>query len=170
RVETATARSIASPGADGVALEAVAGRGPARPHGRRFGTLVHAVLAGIDLRATSEGIERAAAAQGRLEGAPAEEVAAAAAAVAAALRHPRLQAAARSSECRREEPVLHRLADGTLLEGVIDLAFRDESGWTVIDFKTDAGASDAYAAQVRLYSAAVEAATGLRARGVLLAV
>jgi ATP-dependent exoDNAse (exonuclease V) beta subunit len=170
RVETATARSIAQPVAAGVALETVAGREAARPHGRRFGTLVHAVLAAIDLRATREGIERAAAVQGRLEGAPAGEIVAAASAVAAALQHPLLQAAARSSECRREEPVLHRLEDGTLLEGVIDLAFRDEAGWTVVDFKTDRGADESYAAQVRLYCAAVEAATGLRARGVLLAV
>ncbi|MFN2549919.1 MAG: UvrD-helicase domain-containing protein [Myxococcales bacterium] len=171
RVETATARSIASaPEGSEVALETVAGREAPRPRGRRFGTLVHAVLAEIDLRATPEGIARTAAAQGRIAGAPAEEISAAAAAVVAALQHPLLQAAARSDECRREEPVLHRLADGTLLEGVVDLAFRDAAGWTVIDFKTDATDRPHYAEQIRLYCAAVEAATGSRARGVLLAV
>ena len=66
--------------------------------------------------------------------------------------------------------VLHRLADGTLLEGVVDLAFRDVDGWTVVDFKTDRSDRLQYGAQIRLYCAAVEAATGLRARGVLLAV
>ena len=115
-------------------------------------------------------MQRAAAAQGRIAGASAEEISAAADAVEAALRHPLLQAAASSDECRREEPLLHRLADGTLLEGVVDLAFRDAAGWTVIDFKTDAPDRPQYAAQLRLYCAAVEAATGLAARAVLLAV
>jgi ATP-dependent exoDNAse (exonuclease V) beta subunit len=170
RIETATARSkAAADGPSDVALDAVA-RDAARPRGRRFGTLVHAVLAAIDLRAGRDAIERAAAAQGRIAGAPPEEIAAAAAAVAAALQHPLLQAAARAEEVRREEPVVHRLADGTLLEGVVDLAFRDADGWTVVDFKTQGSDREAYGAQVHLYCAAVEAATGLRARGVLLAV
>jgi ATP-dependent exoDNAse (exonuclease V) beta subunit len=76
----------------------------------------------------------------------------------------------RAEEVRREEPVVHRLADGTLLEGVVDLAFRDADGWTVVDFKTEGSDRESYGAQVHLYCAAVEAATGLRARGVLLAV
>ena len=172
QVETATARSMAAPGGEGVALEEVAAREPERPRGKRFGTLVHAVLAEVDLKAGAEAVARAAAAQGRIAGAPAEEVAAAARAVLAALQHPLLLRAARSEECRREEPLVHRLADGTLLEGVVDLAFRDPGGWTVVDFKTDARPADHahYAAQLRLYCAAVEAATGLPARAALLAV
>ena len=171
KVETATARSIAAPGGPAeVALETVASREPDRPRGRRFGTLVHAVLAEIDLRAAPDAVQRAAAAQGRIAGASAEEISAAARAVGAALQHPLLQAAAGSEECRREEPLLHRLADGTLLEGVVDLAFREAAGWTVVDFKTDATDRPQYAAQLRLYCAAVEAATGLAARAVLLAV
>ena len=175
-VQTATARSIeqAASGepARPIALEAVAGRDSGRPGGRRFGTLVHAVLAGIDLRAKPDAIARAAAAQGRIAGAPAEEVLAAARAVEAALRHPLLEAAAAAVECRREEALVHRLADGTLLEGAVDLAFRDERGWTVVDFKTDAqpGKKAEYSAQLVLYCAAIEAATGLPARAALLAV
>ena len=171
RVETATARSIAAPGGE-VALEAVAAREAERPRGKRFGTLVHAVLAEIDLRAGLEAVARSAAARGRMTNASEAEIAAAAKAVTAALQHPLLQRAARSADCRREEPVVHRLADGTLLEGVVDLAFLDDSGWTVVDFKTDARPEGhaQYAAQLLLYCAAIEAATGRPARAALLAV
>jgi hypothetical protein len=53
--------------------------------------------------------------------------------------------------------VVLRRADGSLVEGVVDLASREESenfaGWTVVDFKTDRefeSASAAYLAQVGL--------------------
>ena len=69
------------------------------------------------------------------------------------------------------------LDDGSLVEGVIDLAFRDDTGefagWTVVDFKTDREfeeMSDRYVAQVRVYLKAVGAATSAPARGVLLVV
>ena len=58
------------------------------------------------------------------------------------------------------------LDDGSLVEGVIDLAFREDTpdfaGWTVVDFKTDRefeATSDRYIAQVSVYSEAVGAAT-----------
>ena len=67
--------------------------------------------------------------------------------------------------------------DGSLVGGVVDLAFREETldfvGWTVVDFKTDRefdGSPDRYLGQVRLYSLAVCEATKLPARGVLLVV
>jgi ATP-dependent exoDNAse (exonuclease V) beta subunit len=66
-----------------------------------------------------------------------------------------------------------RLEDGTIAEGVVDLAFRDDGGWTVVDFKTDfeiEGRLEDYRAQVGLYARAVAAATGLPARAVLLRV
>jgi len=148
-----------------------------RPHGKRFGILVHAVLSTIDLGAGTKRIENQARAQGRLVGATPDEIAAAAASVAAALRHPLLLRAKSASACRRESPITARAADGILLEGVLDLAFREvESGtpvWTVVDFKTDveiAGRRDDYRRQVRIYADAVAAATGERARGVLLSV
>ena len=170
RIETATVRASSS-AAEPVDVAAVDVR-TFRPGGRRFGTLVHAVLAGIDLRAPFGAIASAASAQGRLVGATAEEVEAAARAVEAALAHPLLRRAAEATECRREDPVVHRLEDGTLLEGVVDLAFRDGEGWTVIDFKTDARPEShpGYAAQLRVYCRAITAATGLPARGALLAV
>jgi ATP-dependent exoDNAse (exonuclease V) beta subunit len=62
---------------------------------------------------------------------------------------------------------------GELVEGVVDLAFRDADGWTVVDFKTDAelaGRKARYDTQVLLYVEAIRAATGDPARGVLLMV
>jgi ATP-dependent helicase/nuclease subunit A len=70
-----------------------------------------------------------------------------------------------------------RHADGTLVEGVVDVAFRettaDFDGWTVVDFKTDRefeSSQAQYSAQVELYAEAIEKATNLPARGILLVV
>jgi ATP-dependent exoDNAse (exonuclease V) beta subunit len=67
-----------------------------------------------------------------------------------------------------------RRHDGLLVEGVIDLAFREPDsefgGWTIVDFKTDRefdAASARYVNQVKLYCEGVAAATGLLARGTL---
>jgi ATP-dependent exoDNAse (exonuclease V) beta subunit len=66
------------------------------------------------------------------------------------------------------------LADGTLVEGVVDLAFEDDSGWTIVDYKTDrelaAAGEERYRRQVALYAAAVSQATGKPATGVLVRV
>ncbi|MBI2897863.1 MAG: UvrD-helicase domain-containing protein [Deltaproteobacteria bacterium] len=141
-----------------------------RPHGKRFGTLVHAVLAAVDLSADDDAIRAIAIALGRIFDAPPEEVEAAASAVRGALDHPLLRRASRG-EHRREEPVLLRNDDGSLVEGVVDLAFREAGAWTVVDFKTDldsASCREAHEAQVVLYAQAVTRATGEPARGVLL--
>jgi len=80
-------------------------------------------------------------------------------------------------EIRRETPVLFKLDDGSLVEGVVDLAFREDTdefrGWTVVDFKTDrefGTASDQYSVQLCMYAEAVHRATGLSSRGILLVV
>ena len=63
--------------------------------------------------------------------------------------------------------------DGTLIEGVLDLAF-DEGGETVVvDFKTDhelAAGETRYRAQLLQYVTAVARATGRPASGVLFRV
>ena len=149
-----------------------------RPGGRRFGALVHALLASIDLDAGADAIQASAAINGRLVGATEEEVQAAIATVGIALAHPILRTAAASAGrggLRRETPVLLKLDDGSLVEGVVDLAFHEDTpdfaGWTVVDFKTDRefeASSARYIAQVRVYSEAVGAATGSPARGIVL--
>jgi ATP-dependent helicase/nuclease subunit A len=109
-----------------------------------------------------------------------DEVEAASAVVQAALDHPILRRAAASGargKLRRETPILHKLENGLLVEGVIDLAFLEEDStgavWTVVDFKTDhefGSLSERYVAQVKMYSEAIAAATRVQARGVLLVV
>jgi len=149
-----------------------------RPGGRRFGALVHALLESIDLDAGADAVQASAATNGRIVSATEEEVQAAIVTVGTALGHPILRRAATSARkggLRRETPVLLTLDDGSLVEGVVDLAFYDDTpdfvGWTVVDFKTDhefAASSARHIAQVRVYSEAVGAATGSPARGIVL--
>jgi ATP-dependent exoDNAse (exonuclease V) beta subunit len=152
----------------------VASPGTPRPGGARFGTLVHAALATVPLEATAEQVAEGVRLQARILGAPDAEVAAAVALVGAALAHPimvRAREAWRGGRCRRETPVAGREPDGTLVEGVLDLAFEDDGGWTVVDFKTDAemaGALGRYRRQVAVYASIVARATGRSARGVLM--
>jgi ATP-dependent exoDNAse (exonuclease V) beta subunit len=151
-----------------------------RPSGRRFGALVHAVLSTLDLDASADAQEASAAINGRLVGAMEDEIQAAIQTVGAACGHPILRRAAISAnkgQLRRETPVMMRLEDGTLVEGVVDLAFREDTadfaGWTVVDFKTDREfdkSSSEYISQVRIYAEAVAAATNAPARGVLLVI
>jgi ATP-dependent helicase/nuclease subunit A len=168
----------AESGVSDVAVED-AGGGESRPRGARFGTLVHATLAAVELDAEADAIRAVAALQGRLVGAPEDEVAAAVRAAARALAHPLLRRAARAARegrCRREAPIVLRLEEGGLVEGVVDVAFQDEGprgSWTVVDFKTDVeiGARLAeYRRQVGLYARAIAHATGFPARAVLLRV
>jgi ATP-dependent helicase/nuclease subunit A len=180
RVQSVTAWAATPPedvrsaglGAD-VAVIASAPGAP-RPGGPRFGTLVHAALATVALDATPARIAEAVGLQARILGAPPEEVDAASALVAAALAHPllaRAREAWRAGRCRRETPVACRQDDGSLVEGVLDLAFEDGDGWTVVDFKTDAeigGALGRYRRQVGLYASVVAQATGRKVTAVLL--
>jgi ATP-dependent helicase/nuclease subunit A len=142
----------------------------------RLGALVHALLASVDF-ADPDGIQQAAATSGRLVGASDDEIEAAVVAVRAALDHPILRKAAMNGAeaLRRETPVLMRLEDGSLAEGVVDLAYREEDpdfrGWTVVDFKTDrefAASSERYVTQVRLYAETIGSLMNSPAQGVLL--
>jgi ATP-dependent helicase/nuclease subunit A len=150
----------------------VSGDRRGRPRGKRFGTLVHALLADVTLPPVPGELAGLAAYWGRVLDADAEERGAAVEVVEIALAHP-LMAAAAAAERVREHPI-HAFEAGRRTEGVIDLAFRDEAGWVVVDYKTDAGGppetagADAYRAQVAAYVEALEEATGEPARGVLL--
>ncbi len=151
--------------------------GEERPAGRRFGELVYGTLAAVRLDADTEWVRAAARAEARLLGASDEELEAAVGAVARALEHPALRRAAqaRPEDVRRETPIFQELEDGTLLEGVLDLAYRElENGtpvWHALDFKTDREverAREAYEEQVRLYARAVSEATGEGSDGMLV--
>jgi ATP-dependent helicase/nuclease subunit A len=162
-------------GESAAAVELVdAGLGIPKPGGPRFGTLVHLALAAIPLEASHEQIAAAAATQGRILGAPDAEVDAARRIVEGLLSHPlldRARAAEQAGRCRREAPVACVNEEGVLVEGVLDLTFEDDGGWTVLDFKTDteiAHAEPRYRRQVAFYAGAVAKATGTKARGILV--
>ena len=174
---TGRADSAAAPETDvSPLIEIVADRDASRPRGKRFGTLLHATLADVDLEADEPSVASLAANLGRVLGASDEEVAAATAATVAALRHPVLHRAAASADCRREVPVSQMLADGYLVEGTIDLAFREKTDegtrWIIVDFKSDVRPQDSptYRSQIAAYVDAIHAATGEAGLGVILAV
>jgi ATP-dependent exoDNAse (exonuclease V) beta subunit len=145
-----------------------------RPSGPRFGTLVHAVLATVALDAAMPVIAETVALEARLLGATPEEEKAATNVVETALAHPlllRAREAWRHGRCRRESPIAVVDADGTILEGVLDLAFEEEGGWTVVDFKTQAeltGPLARYRRQVSAYASVVSRVTGRPATAILL--
>ena len=157
-----------------VAIEATSAERHARPHGRRFGVLVHAMLASVPLDGDGAAIADASRIQARILGASEEETSAARDVVAAALAHPLLARARVAIRVERETALMVQTADGAIIEGVVDLAFLEKgAGWTVVDFKTDveiAGRKDDYVRQIEAYARAIAAATGQPAKGALLAV
>ena len=167
------------PAPDAITIED-AGFGVLRPSGKRFGTLVHAVLATLPLDATGDEVEELAALHARLFAAPDDERDAAAGIAKKLLKHPRLESARAALKAGRrvwrEAPVSLRVdsVEGPqLVDGQVDLAYETSDGWVVVDFKTDieiASAQDAYKQQVALYVEAVRKATGQPATGVLLRV
>jgi ATP-dependent helicase/nuclease subunit A len=156
-----------------------ASSGTLRPSGKRFGTLVHVLLASVPLAASPGEVAELSVLHARLLAATDEEQVAARVIVVNVLKHPRM-AEARAAEQAgrrvwREAPVSLRLDDGSgvpqIVDGQIDLAYETESGWMVIDFKTDieiATAQDAYTRQVSTYLDAVSRATGQPATGMIL--
>jgi ATP-dependent helicase/nuclease subunit A len=158
----------------GVVFEATNTSRRRRPHGKRFGIVVHSVLATVALGADEAAIAGAATIQGRLVSATDEEVAAASRAVSEALAHPLLARARAASRLLREASVMLVEPDGSIVEGVVDLAFHEtDIGFTVVDFKTDvqiAAKQATYARQVAAYARAIATATGEPAQGVILSV
>ena len=64
-----------------------------------------------------------------------------------------------------------RKSDGSLVEGVLDLAFEEAEGWTVVDFKTQAELAGPLAwhrRQVSAYASVVARVTGRPATAVLM--
>jgi ATP-dependent exoDNAse (exonuclease V) beta subunit len=145
-----------------------------RSGGAAFGVLVHGLLAQARFDAPRAELEAMAQVNSRLLGLTDEDAAAAAATVEGVLRHEVLalaRAASARDACRRETAVTLTLPDGTLVEGIVDLAFEDQGRWTVVDYKTDrelASGEETYRRQIALYAAAISAATGCAAKGVLV--
>jgi ATP-dependent helicase/nuclease subunit A len=145
-----------------------------RPSGVRFGALVHATLAAVPFDANDVHVREITSLHARILGNDERESIAAAAAVQSVLAHPfmtRARKAASTGRCRRETPVSLTLADGTLVEGILDLAFLEKERWLVVDFKTDRELEkelERYKRQVALYALSIERATGQASGGVLM--
>lgn len=148
-------------------------RAASRPHGRRFGTLLHGALRDVPLDAVRAQVEVAAQFHGKILGAPGQEIEAAAEAVMAALAHELLQRARAARRIHREFPISLALGERRRLEGVIDLAFEEDEGWVIADFKTDAVLDPLparYQAQLAWYAWALERITQRPVRAYLLGV
>ncbi|MGH8014379.1 MAG: UvrD-helicase domain-containing protein [Candidatus Binataceae bacterium] len=179
RVASATAlaaTNIDLPEATAIEMEEVA-RAADRPHGVRFGTLVHAALSRVSLDATRADISAVVEFNARILAAPAEEIAAAVDAVTSALASPLMLRAACAASIRRESALMVTLEDGMIVEGIADLAFLEENAatraWTVVDFKTDREIGTRlteYQIQLAFYVRAISRATSLPARGIILRV
>ena len=138
-----------------------------------FGTLVHAILRDVPVKASLEEIRALAAVHARITSADAAETTAAAACASAVLKHKVWRAASSAAAMHREMPVTMHLAGGRVLEGVLDLAYKDTGGWVVVDYKTDADLEvnrDVYVRQLRWYLHTLAMATGEPVRGILLQV
>ena len=168
--------SIAPDDVEVIDIDRTAGR----PGGKRFGSLVHVLLSTAPLEAPSGApgvFAELARLHGRVLGATDDEVEAAAEVAIRTLAHPLIARARRAlarGECRREAPLSMRDDDGVLIEGVVDVAFREDGAWIVVDYKTDReldeadDALDIYRRQVALYAGMIARATGEPASGVLL--
>ncbi len=150
-------------------------RSATRGRGARWGTAVHRMM---QLLATDPALEPASIAVALLagEGIGEEEAPALLELVRVARAHPLWQRIMAAEQRHCEIPFAQPWPDEALpgvLRGDIDLVFRDERGWTIVDYKTDAAgeALDAYAAhyapQVRLYARAWRDLSGQPARTLL---
>ena len=175
-VRTATEWAASRTDAPASEVEVVEiGAPSARAGGARFGTLVHAVLASVALDSPPDVVSRVVATHGRIVGATEVEVEVAVETVLRALAHPLLVDARRAGQTGRywREAPITLMQDGTLIEGVVDLAFETEGRLVVVDFKTDRPDGellDRYRRQVALYAAALGGVTGAPARAVILQV
>lgn len=122
-----------------------------KDHGTAFGTAVHRVME----RVTEHGdVGELAAGAARLGGLSERETASVRAAAESFLSSPLIRRAL-AGEHHRELPVAGRVGAMTV-DGVVDLIYRDDDGWVILDYKTDAGLSattvDEYFRQLALYA------------------
>ena len=99
---------------------------------------------------------------------PSLEATAAADIVLNVLTHPLILSALQATKLLREEPLVLRIEGGTILEGKVDLAYRDGAGWTLVDYKVGRTDRREYERQMRWYAMALNASDGLTVRCVLL--
>jgi ATP-dependent helicase/nuclease subunit A len=133
--------------------------------GRVYGSFVHRLLELADF-SKPESVRRIAPALAPAFLLSKEAVKRAEAQAEAALHLPIMLEASRAARVFREVPISYAEGD-RLLEGVCDLAFEDEKGWVVVDYKTEAIAEEQvlaqashHAAQLRRYARGLALASG----------
>jgi ATP-dependent helicase/nuclease subunit A len=133
------------------------------PGGKKFGEFVHRLLEKADVEDLAA-VAAKAAAELRL---PPEVAAEALELVGRALASPLLQRARQATAKWHELPFSLKTDEG-VVEGTIDLVFREGDGLVVVDFKTDQvgpdgaeEAAEAYAPQLRQYAGALAKLTGM---------
>ncbi|HRB12564.1 MAG TPA: 3'-5' exonuclease, partial [Vicinamibacteria bacterium] len=119
--------------------------------GRAFGSFVHRLLELADF-SEPESVRKIAPALAPAFPLTKEAVARAEAQAEAALSLPIMREAARAARVFREVPISY-IEEDRLLEGVCDLAFEDEKGWVVVDYKTEAIGEDQVLAQASHHAA-----------------
>ncbi|MBN1515762.1 UvrD-helicase domain-containing protein [Candidatus Sumerlaeota bacterium] len=131
----------------------------------RFGAAAHRVLERIDLPVCREWEAVLSAAEDEFD-LDAEERERLAQLIRRTLLSEAFQRIARAKETHREIPFCVRTERG-LLEGQIDCLFREDDGWVVVDYKTDAIPSggpaplaERYRPQCRAYAQAIRQAAG----------
>lgn len=138
-------------------------------YGTAIGRAVHGVLQTVPFD-TGAGLEALALAQAVAEDVP-DAVSEIAAAVRSALASDVIRHAAARPHWR--ETYVGTVVDDVLVEGYVDLLYRDDDGLVLVDYKTDQSAGPealvAYATQLGVYATAIEDATGEKiVRSVLL--
>lgn len=129
-------------------------------YGTEVGRAVHAVLQTVPLD-TGDDLDAVSTNAAQAEEIP-DHVDAVAGAVRAVLASPTIVRAASRPHWR--EMYVGTVVDDVLVEGYVDLLYRDDDGLVLVDYKTDqalsAQALGAYATQLGVYARAVEDATG----------
>lgn len=168
---SASDTEIAPPGAPAPVRAIALPRDPKRPSGRRFGTLLHAVVQRVPLDADRPAVEGLARLFGRTLGATSEEAEAVVTPVLSLLSHPLTERLRNAERVYRELPLTFATEDGDLLDGRVDLAAEDAHGFLVVELKTDAdptGHREAHVRQVQWYLHALHALTDRPVVGILV--
>ena len=82
------------------------------------------------------------------------------------LQHSFFEGLATAQELRREVNIVYR-ANDVWIEGVVDLAYRKDGFWWVVDYKTDDSLEarlPEYTVQLSLYGEGIARATGMDVR------
>ena len=135
--------------------------------GRRYGDLVHALLARAEYPVDKARLGAWAAADQFGSTLSEADRQAAVDSVVRCLDHPLMAEARGAERVHREYPVTCEIG-GELYEGVIDLAWFNGARWTVVDYKTGAGDELRYRRQIAMYGEALRKVTATPVRLVVL--